>query len=76
VSDNCKHPIFKYCSSGELPQVHECIDCGHEAGYVPDGSVMVGHLPDECPSCDENSVGLSVEDKERWISMTNKQRNL
>lgn len=81
----CKHPIFQYMgahywgdynSDGAAvrEQRHRCIDCGHEERDVPDGSVMVGHAPGECPVCDKFAELLPEIEKARWIQLTQKGR--
>ena len=71
---DCKHPIWIYLSFGQHPQRHKCVDCDEEAEYVPNGSVMIGHAPGECNTCDKYAAALPSKDKTRWIEMTNARR--
>lgn len=76
IEAECQHPIFEYMGvhfwgdNTEREQRHKCIDCGHEERDVPDGSVMLGHAPGECSTCDKFAAVLSEADRQRWIDLT------
>lgn len=75
-TDTCTHPLWRYMSCGQLPQRHECFDCGKEAEYIPDGGVLIGHAPGECDVCDKTAELLPPEQKQRWIKLTQEGRGL
>ncbi len=86
VMADCAHPIWEYLGAeywGDYDsdgaaireQRHRCIDCGCEERDVPEGSVMIGHAPGECGACDRNAVALPVKQHDRWIKLTQRERD-